>query len=305
MEQPQGNQPGDFSSCGIEGKDDLYGLGIRLGVYLQTLTLIISGLLRQRATPQLLNLGAVYQFALLFGVIYATVRMEDFYAVEAIVMVIFSLTSLGINHSAFLTLAGQSPTEDGEKLSLLQRTFTPLYGLVLRYTVVVAIDAYQVWLWFVGLDRLLHTECTKHSFFFARVDIYGNFRKFAKFYSVFVLVFATVYLLLLIQIAVRWKRRKGALHTEASKPTGDRRRGAVSSVIAGVAPWMVLPGISLILVLMIFAIELTIRWSNIHGVYNLASVGQIIPFIVSAGGLVGTVVQGREEASDSDSEHQV
>jgi len=39
----------------------------------------------------------------------------------------------------------------------------------------------------------------------------------------------------------------------------------------------------------ILAIELTLDWSNISGVYNVESVGQLIPFIIGAVGLFRTI----------------
>ncbi|KAK5656442.1 hypothetical protein OQA88_4824 [Cercophora sp. LCS_1] len=291
METRQATPIDETPICGIDGKEDLYGLGIRLGVYLQTLTLVISGLLRQSDTAQLLNLGALYQFALLFGVIYSTVHDEEFYAVEAIIMAVFGIASMGMNHTHFTAMAKRvSRRDSSEKLHWTERVFSPYRGVILRYSVLVAIDGYQVWLWFVGLDRLLHTSCTRTSFFFARVDIFGPFRTFAKFFSIFILCTATLSLCVLIKHAVSWKRHR----KDASSEGGI----FVEAGQAPWLPWLLFPSLIVLFILSILAIELTIRWNNIQGVYELTSVGQIIPFIISAGGFVAVLLKGREEIKE-------
>lgn len=296
-----GNNTIAAAPCGIVGKEDLYGLGIRLGVYIQTLTLIISGILRQPGTAELANLGGLYQFALLFGVVYATVNMDDFHACEAVIMTVFSITCMGLNPSTF-AVSMRIPNDESE-LNLLQRTFSPLYGTLLRYSVVVAIDAYQVWLWFVGLDRLAHTSCTRHTFFFARVDMYGGFRTFAKVFSVFIMVIATTFWTSLIISVVSWRKATyGSVSGAKNRSSGavtrgglilePEERGLMSKLqnAVKIAPTL---SMALLLILAVLAVELTIRWSHVHDVYSLTSVGQIIPLIMSLGGFVSVILKGK------------
>jgi hypothetical protein len=48
----------------------------------------------------------------------------------------------------------------------------------------------------------------------------------------------------------------------------------------------------------ITATELTIRWNNIRGVYSLATVGQLIPLVIAASGVIGLIVHWEKSPSE-------
>jgi hypothetical protein len=48
----------------------------------------------------------------------------------------------------------------------------------------------------------------------------------------------------------------------------------------------------------ITATELTIRWNNIRGVYSLATVGQLIPLVIAASGVIGLIAHWEKSPSE-------
>jgi hypothetical protein len=54
----------------------------------------------------------------------------------------------------------------------------------------------------------------------------------------------------------------------------------------------------------ITATELTIRWNNIRGVYSLATVGQLIPLVIAASGVIGLIVHWEKSPSEDPTEQK-
>ncbi len=130
-------------------------------------------------------MGGLFQFAVLVSLIYQTVNNERLYAVEALVTYLFCLTSIGIN------VNDPKGTGETSNPNWLEELTLPSLVSILRQTTVLAIDCYQTWFWFTGLDKLEHAPCKTETFFLARVYVYGHFRTFAKVFSVFMMIAVT------------------------------------------------------------------------------------------------------------------
>jgi hypothetical protein len=148
------------ATCPVHGNGDLYGLGIRIGLYLQTFTAQISGI-----TSQLLevddNIGrAVVIFILATGtVLFRLILRREIEAVEVFPILSLLLVQLIVCRVPFWKQPATIFLYAGE-----------MVGLV----------ALSTWFWFRGMDTLPRSCIDDYAFFFAKVSIWHWFRKLNK-----------------------------------------------------------------------------------------------------------------------------
>lgn len=159
------------ASCPIQGNPDIYGLGIRLGLYLQMLTAQISGLGSVfLPVPDIVGQGVV-MFVLATGTVL--VRLILRHEIEAVeVFLIMGL--LVCHHSScrvpFHKYPFTSLIYTGESICLL---------------------VLFAWFWFHGMDTMSRSCVDDYAFFFAKVSIWHWFRKLNKAIAVIGIVGAT------------------------------------------------------------------------------------------------------------------
>ena len=167
--------------CFFNGNPDLYGLGIRSGVYMTSFATALGSVYEQRTATELCKVGSLFQLAVLVALVYETIANSgQLYAVEALVIYLFCLSSLGVNFG--------DPTGGGKYYSpnwLEKKTWPNLVPL-LRQLTVLGVDIYQAWFWFLGVYQLPRLPCRTDTFFMARVDMYGRFATFAKIWSILI-----------------------------------------------------------------------------------------------------------------------
>lgn len=156
---------GNASSCPLQGDPDLYGLGIRLGIYFQMLTIQASGLLNYvlREEDGMGEISVIFIFSV-GTILIRKLVSGDIEAVEAMFM-IGALMGLANSYRSSNQLRG-------------------LAQLIYTFELLVLISIY-VWFWWHGMDTLHHTCPDNYSFFFSRVSIWGWFRTFNKVLTVF------------------------------------------------------------------------------------------------------------------------
>lgn len=156
---------GSASSCTIQGDPDLYGLGIRLGIYFQMLTIQASGLLSYvlRAEDGMGEISVIFVFSV-GTILIRKLVSGNIEAVEAMFM-IGSLMGLVNSYRSSNQLRG-------------------LAQVIYSFELLILIGLY-VWFWWHGMDTLHHTCDDSYSFFFAKVSIWGWFRTFNKVLTVF------------------------------------------------------------------------------------------------------------------------
>lgn len=192
------------SPCSFEGNPDLYGLGIRLGVYLQTASVAVAALFQQTETLNRMSYSnGIFQFALTVGLwILTTTSPDTFRAVEAALVVLLANCASNQPPSSGVGLVLRRPW----KREAVKRWIVDVALPLFRNGVESILLCYAVWFWFRGLDvlpRAEPTECTTYAFFFACVDLYGWVRTFGRIYSAFYLVIACVELTLWFKSRLR------------------------------------------------------------------------------------------------------
>jgi hypothetical protein len=173
------------NECGFAGNSDLYGLGVRVGLYLQMAAYLCA---QWRLAPardsnvkvisQLRNSVIVFFLSTLILLVREAAQ-RTIHSVE--VEVLLWLTA----HYLVMIIQDKAWREKNPKSARLM--FTLSTGSVYFY----------VWFYFRGMDMLPQSGCKDdYAFFFARVSLYHWYRTVMKVY--FVLA-AVIYSLLLIK----------------------------------------------------------------------------------------------------------
>ncbi|KAF8537358.1 hypothetical protein BDD12DRAFT_227983 [Trichophaea hybrida] len=249
------------TSCGFKGTPDMYGLGIRLGIYLQTLAVLLAGTFDKTGSMMALSLaGSLFKLSMLLGLSILTATHTEFQVVEAAIVIAFTLCThetINIEHKS---------TKSRWK-----------YLPIMVHSANIAIGSYSIWFWFRGIDQLAHSICPSYGFFFSRVTFLGWFRTFGKVFSILQFL---VLLLLLVLV-----NSKINLKCDGIEPGMLRN---IAKVASKIVPW-------LWSICCILAIELMIRWNHIGEVNSISNVGQAIPFLVGFGSVVTVIIEWTEE----------
>jgi hypothetical protein len=164
------------TACGIPGNPDIYGLGIRLGLYMLWTATIFT-----------------YEF------------LEDEVSSAIDTNVIFFF-SIGV---ATFVISTESPKPDAEEIYILLCMFFggfwslafpskansfSLFGLSIRMYLMAGMAAYALWFWFRGMDKFRQQPCGSQVFLFAKVALFGHARTFFKIASVLNFLAPALYL---------------------------------------------------------------------------------------------------------------
>ncbi|KAL9612998.1 MAG: hypothetical protein Q9167_002431 [Letrouitia subvulpina] len=165
-----------------EGNPDFYGLGIRVGIYLQWSTAILANYLHTDGISENLDTNATFLLALFVALATATagakVRPEE---VAVLLQLCFGFLL------AVLSIWGHRLVADKRKKPAEPIRF-PLMGSFFRLTLATAICAYAVWYWFVGVKRLEVAECPAYIFMFAKANIGGGIRFFLQAQTILIMI---------------------------------------------------------------------------------------------------------------------
>lgn len=154
-----------IDTCGFEGNSDIYGLGIRLGIYLQWISSCITfhGRFDSRWPTNLVGVSVIFEIAIFVATLVLVADSGSaVYGVEIMLM-----TLIFFGDFYFVQVAAV----------LSYRNFTGMFslaGLALRLALCFAVLSFSVWFWFPGFDRFLQTPCGSYIFLFAKVPIDGG-----------------------------------------------------------------------------------------------------------------------------------
>lgn len=160
------NSTSSTLTCPVTGNSDLYGLGIRIGIYIQMLTVQLSGLASAiLKTEDSLGQGTII-FVLATGIVLIRLLQEadTIQAVEVFPILSLLLAQVGVC---------RVPYWKGQTTALIY-TFE-VGGLITLFA----------WYWWHGMDTLPHVCHDDKAFFFAKVSIWHWFRTFNKVGAVF------------------------------------------------------------------------------------------------------------------------
>ena len=200
---PASGKP-EEGSCDIDGNPDLYGLGVRLGIFLP-----YQVILSQALTGYCMKIGIYFQWLgsylsnnFLPGEISTNLDANSIFLIALFVAVakgsydhsigsIDALVLLELSYGYFfsvLSLFGfrsRFCNHDGKGKEVLISTI----GTYLRIMLTAAISGYAVWFWFYAIEDLQQAPCEEVIFFFGKLEVLKSIRTFFKFASVMCLIY--------------------------------------------------------------------------------------------------------------------
>ncbi|KAJ0416721.1 hypothetical protein BJY00DRAFT_316602 [Aspergillus carlsbadensis] len=200
--------------CGFPGNSDLYGLGIRTGIYLQWLSAQIAAFFYLADTNTLFFNYIIFTLAIIIAVIVLTFQGET-YTLEMIVMI----------HMFF---GGLFCVQQRKSQFLKDRQMG--WRVITRIATVLAMLMYSSWFWASGVSstRFAATPCGNAIFLFARIPpAYFNKVRWlfaalsialsAGFLAFYVHIYSTSVRGLLTTATRAWRSRKSSADAPESK----------------------------------------------------------------------------------------
>ena len=302
--------------CGFDGNPDLYGLGLRLGFYIQAAPSTLAIMVLYRETIYIWSSSVAFVLATFAVLLRDTIR--NTLKVSEIAIVAWLLS---------FQVARMVPLILGiERYGMNPINQTLLY---LFSSLTLAGNCYFVWFWNVGLDSMPRTACEEYAFVFVRVDLRGGFRTFNKVWFNFFTAVQCLGLLSTCGPLAELRAMRPGMVGAADNPLSllaslllyvhyrlnpEKRQKAMQEALVAEAAmknaplelgkktigprlfWFVALTTGLIP-----AIEMQIKWNGIRGVNRLDSPGQLIPLLLSLGQLVHvlySIMRGQDSLED-------
>jgi len=172
--------------CTFIGNSDLYGLGIRIGIYLQWISGLLANSTHADSVQDMLATNTIFLIALFTAMAIITAK-DTVLAAEVTILLQFCF---GFLFTVSLTWGLRvSARQLNSAKEYKKHVYFPLLGSIIRLCLATAICAYNVWFWFVGVGKLSEETCHPVGFLFAAVDLLRRARVFFKIVSVAALVF--------------------------------------------------------------------------------------------------------------------
>ena len=300
--------------CPIEGNPDLYGLGIRLGIYFQLTSTSLSSRLLPREILSAWYTNGIFLLAVFAAVSKSTVSGTIQY-VEAYVMLqlMFAFCAFPIGCGALFRMGARGAAlgfSQKDKEFLKVDLNLSALGSQWHKALGAAVACYNVWFWFRFEPS---GDCEAYIFLFARVSASSGAQGFYRAFAVLYLWWrASGYLNSVVHLAYVFRKAKQSfasiwkLYLSASQVPGSDRdedilelerigkmRYAKESGLRALSAriflyWSVLSimASSLSILWFVLAVELSLSWNSVRGIYDIGSTGQLIPFIIGLLGLL-------------------
>jgi hypothetical protein len=175
----QAREATNNDALGFPANPDIYGLGIRLGIYFQWIGAVLSKWFRgnPEALRDLLDENGIFLLAIFIASILLCTGGTD--SPHAIKILILLHIFFG---STFIIMFDPNISDSFEVIS-------SFWGILVKYMITVGMAALGVWFWFTGIYKLPATPGTgNYGFFFARFAIGGPILVFFRFLAILNLI---------------------------------------------------------------------------------------------------------------------
>ncbi|KAL7784885.1 hypothetical protein V8C37DRAFT_395239 [Trichoderma ceciliae] len=299
-----------MNSCGHQGRPDMYGLGIRLGIYIQWFGEILVEFFDEADVSDIRLLGLLLSGAVILAVLVKIVD-QDVQPAD-----IYIMLQLAAGSYIFLLpiYAWRILTCCNPKWDLLKWTreiSMPVYGVATMILLVI-ISALGLWFFATFIPVKGH-QCDHYGFFFAKIRLNN-----APYMVVNVVIYVVI-ILVCVAIALSWtgfwdgqfrthRRRRQRQHRRRQRERDGQeliaRRKRARQEQKDIIRTM--RGISNLVVygLHITAIELTIRWNQFDNIDGVNTSAQTIPLLVSIGILLRLIVSHYATKVDGNPDEQ-
>jgi hypothetical protein len=232
--------------CPFAGNSDIYGVGVRIGLYSQWVATLLVTLFNPEDEEMFRIVNLIIQASIFLGI--AQQSSSETNAVEPIIVLFLMCGSLS------------SLTGNG------MRHFSHVSG-VIRALFYAALSAYGCWFWFEGLDKMMRPGCSAIAFF-GRSSVDGWFRTLAKALSVFGLILSVFLTGVCIFAIVR--RFYKEFDDAVKRPRKQRPQVEIGLLVLSAG----------LIAFSVIVVEYLIRVNHVTGLSTIDAVGQLIPFLI-------------------------
>lgn len=260
--------------CGFDGDQDMYGLGIRIGYYVQWVATVFGAYYTPKIVSSAFEANAIFNIGMLAGLVYSTMRRgSDMYVIEPLMVLGFSIGG------AIVGLLDPKNVHDPKSIKSLRARLVHLCG-----TGALSIPLLVYWTWysFYGMDTMGYNHCATYTFFIVKINIWAPwFRYFMKIATIMSLVGL---LSLGVGVLVAYRKKSEELPPdEHHRSYFNRPRLSRSATALAIRarPTKLQFGIVIFsCAICALSVELGIIWNHITGVNSLGATGQLIPMAI-------------------------
>jgi len=295
------------TKCGFEGNPDLYGLGIRMGVYFQWVSALVIWRWWPQGRTELGGAYLVFLFALLVAMIVKTAQVDPTYSAEILILMyiifggVFTVMMIGLRKS------------HTQKVKKMQSSWVQVMVL---FFILAAASIFCSWFWLSGIHHdFLDTDCGTYGFLFTKVSLKNQ--HVTKFFAALSIYLAILYVIASIYalgafaaflLRAPWLDRIIRKHEQEASVAADRSRVSARKRSArsqqDIFSSIVAPTANIVsLIYSVIGIEMTLHWNHVTGVYSINSVGQLIPFVIGLVGFIKVVYEPLKEVNLTASIH--
>lgn len=161
----------NVDQCGLNGDNDLYGIGIRVGYYTQAVAVWFANFFVLEETRMLRAVNTLFMFAMMIGLVWFSHAPSKVFAIEAFLLI------------QLLSATWYVGLLDKSRFSHKCWQFNPA-RLIIREGSLIGLTSYNIWFWWTGLDLMKVSPCGTYVLFMAKVNLYTWFRSAHKVLSI-------------------------------------------------------------------------------------------------------------------------
>ncbi|KAK4081253.1 uncharacterized protein Triagg1_2785 [Trichoderma aggressivum f. europaeum] len=283
-----------MNSCGREGRPDMYGLGIRLGIYFQWFGEILVEFFDDADVSDIRLLGLLLSgaivLALLVEIVNHSVQAADIY-----IMLQLAGGSYIFLIPIYIWKTLTCCDRKWDPLKWTREIHVPVYS-VSTMIVLVIVSSLQLWFFSTYMPTRDH-QCQYYGFFFTKVKLDNVGFVVVNIILQIIVILVCVGIVLSYtgfwekQFRIRRHRRRKKHRTRHLRPEQDNQERIARRERARQEQKDLLRTMRSISNLVVYglhitAIELTIKWNQFDNVDGVNTSGQTIPLLVSLGILI-------------------
>jgi hypothetical protein len=269
-----------MAACTFEGNSDMYGLGIRLGYYLQWYGVILARWIAPSEVKGISFSIDIFVAATFLSLIILTANnVESLQPVETYIVLLLMFGSYLALVPIYLwrLLTACDPYWDPTRYPIVN---TGALRANLSLLLLIGVLVFQYWFWFDRVPDLDNYRCDQYGFLLSQVRLNSKVSVVLNALMYFFLGVVCLYLLIL-----------KVLHRLGFPDPGEQRKRRVISrshkerhidFLQNLDTWIKI----IVAILVTLATELTISWNNIEGANTLSGAGNTIPFVIGIGAIV-------------------
>ncbi|KAI0400633.1 hypothetical protein F4802DRAFT_475354 [Xylaria palmicola] len=254
-----------MEQCAFKGNADLYGLGIRIGFYLQWYGTIVAEWLAPKEVPNFRSTNTAFITATFIAVIILrnSLFMPEIYIV---LLLFFGSTIFNLFVFTWRLLTNFDHNWDPTRFKTSKprgRVASLFWSLLL-----IAELSFSLWFWAVRIPMLDEEPCERYGFIFYKVQLNSlGFR--ILHLAIASLLMATIFVLMIWNLVSH--------NPQLWIATNDRvKKLRAANSIAQL----------FVAVVINTAVELTISWNGIGDLDSIGSAGQLIPTMIGVFGVL-------------------